>query len=1315
MTEYFKKHIILLLGLITLSHTVVQSQRIFFSPLEKRFELNEEQIRFIKQIPDGRLIVFTESTINIFNGGGFKTIDAGDECRIPIVNYSGYYYGYVTQGKLWVKDQKRLTVIDLSREQGETASLSFLKELGFPEAPADFFVDANNDLWLLSGNNKLYCYNSTKGKVSIFLNSTDYGSPVPDPLFDIVSAGDFLYLFYQSGIMRCLGRHDAREYYRKNLQEIGSGRYDLRLHVKSVGKYLYVVRNGKGGGQLIRFDTDTHQTDLLIQSRPSWLNVLETDEKGNLWLPAQVGIWYFPAGEINGIYYPGLPLKDGGVEDNEVSCMVFDKQGGLWAGTFNKGLYYYNPASSKFITMDRFSFEQKKGEDLRVYSFAESGRNLLAGTLNGLYKAERNSEGFMPFKNILAAREVRSLFKSKSGNLWAASSNGLFSLEENGQIKKHNDIPVRSVVENKMGKLLLGTYSNGLMELDESNDSLTSIIGKGLLPDIIQVISWKNYIAGISGRRLFFADKENYSVYFSTDKPGENTVLPFIKHYFSCLATDNENLLWMGTFNGLYVWDFKARKLYLLNTANGLINNNIKSIIRAADNSVWITTARGISNIFKVATDTGYQFKMYNYNRYDGVMEHTFSERASYVTSGGELVFGGVDGVNILKNSEGDIKSKALPPLLYNLKLFGKVVKEGESYNGNIILKNALASTDTIILNYKQNFFSLSFSGNNYANPLKTFYKYRLRGIDNDWRTDRSVSGLGEASYTNLPHGEYIFELMASSDGVEWTEQPRVLFIKITPPFWLTIYAKISYVLATVLIIGFIMKRVRRAHELKTQQQQKDAVEKAKSEFITNISHELRTPLTLISTPLKSLIAKVSNDDIRTDLQRISSNADVLLDNINQLLEFKKTEETTETLHLKYVTDLSFLQKLCDTYEEIAKEKQIKFNTSFHYSAPEFWLDTPKIVRLVTNLISNAFKFTPAGGIVNVNVSVDDRESCLSIIVRDTGVGIPLADQEKIFDRFYQSDNQLLPNTGSGIGLFMVKQYAELHGGSVAVLSNPGQGSQFEVLLPIKEFKPQQDFENINSKDRKKILIVEDYEGLRQFLKRELEDIYTVVTAENGETGLRAALEQHPDLIVTDMMMPAMSGDELCKSIRNHVSISHTPIIMLTARTSDQARFASYEAGADAYLVKPFDMELLRLRIRKLLQMFESRRMLFSSDKEVKIEDITSNPLDKELMEKALQFVNENLSNQEYSVEKFSSDMCMDRTGLYRKLMALTGQSPTNFIRTIRLIKAAELLVQRKMSVSDVADEVGFNSVSYFSKCFHEKFGKTPSQYLENN
>lgn len=1290
------------------------SQNLLFSPIEGRQQLNEEKIRNFIELEDGRIGVFTEGMLNLYDGKGFKTIQIDDENAAPLLSYTGFHHSYLENDRIWFKFGGKLSLITISKERCESNPIKILNSLGFTEKPVDLFVDNKKDIWIVTQTGKLLCYDQTSKKVFTFLKTVNTSSN--DQLYDLVIHKNLVYLIYKSGLMRCFDP-SSKELYSFNLVQDTANSYTQWLHAAVVNNYIYVVRAGTRKGQLIRFDTQTKQSLVLLQTDSYWLNSFAANKKGDFLMSCSTGFWSFKAESTKGIFYPELTLTTDQKIKTEVSTVLFDHQGGLWAGTLNKGIYYYHPNRSMFQYYSKKYFNFQDDRELQVNCFEETlNGKLLIGTNEALFETELPLDGSKTFKIVLPKLYCSSLFKDSKGRIWISTSNGLFVIMTDGSIKHCTTQFTNSVYETKEGEIVVCT-PEGILKWNTSFNAFALVYLTSQLPNVVQLTQWNKELIGISSKGPFFINKTNNKITMPLAQ-GQKKFPMFSQknHRYTSLLSDSDQDLWLGTYNGLSIWDHKNRTSYSINTDNGLANNSIKSIVEdKKDHSFWVTTSRGVSHIIKTRNANEYTFRIVNHDNYTGILEYPFAERAAFISSKTGLFIGGIDGMNYLPNNSKRDNQYILNPILFNLKLFGKNVILGDEYDGKTILNKSIAVTDTLQLKYNQNFFSIGFSGLNYINPGQTYYKYKLQYIDKEWRTDHPASGNGEASYTNVEPGEYIFKVQASSDGINWAGKEKKLVIIINPPIWKTTFAKILYGVLLGLSIGLFSRFLTKRNALIRQKQQNQAVEKAKSEFITNISHELRTPLTLIITPLKSLISKVTDQIIKKDLERISSNTDLLLDTVNQLLDFKKMDTGEETLHCHFYDNLSFLTDLCAACLPMADEKGILFSWDINQQNTDLYIDRQKISRIVINLLSNAVKFTDSGGKVKLFAQIQEATKMLSISVEDSGTGISSSEIDKIFDRFYQANNQNGLTAGSGIGLYMVKYYAEMHGGFISVESEIGKGTCFKVMLSVQK-KVNESIFNLNDKQiANKILIVEDHTVFRTYLFDELKVHFHVLTASNGIEGFEKAQQHSPDLIITDLMMPEMNGAQFCQSLKTSILTSHIPIIMLTGRASEEARFEGYNAGADSYLVKPFDINLLLLRIHKLLEINSDRRQAFVKDKEVKIESISSNPIDQQFLERAFKCIADNLSNPDYTVEKFSDDMNMDRTGLYRKLIALTDHSPTNFIRTIRLKKAAELLLDKKLTIADVSEQVGFNSISYFTKCFHDTFGKTPSQSRDEN
>lgn len=527
------------------------------------------------------------------------------------------------------------------------------------------------------------------------------------------------------------------------------------------------------------------------------------------------------------------------------------------------------------------------------------------------------------------------------------------------------------------------------------------------------------------------------------------------------------------------------------------------------------------------------------------------------------------------------------------------------------------------------------------------------------------------------------------------------------------------------------MVRMQQEEALK----QKEELDQMKFRFFTNISHELRTPLTLIITPLDMMIRRISDEAVKKQLGTIYKNAQNLLSLVNQLLDFRKLEMKGEKLHLMNGDMEEFISSAYNNFVPMAVEKHLNFVSQTVHRPLYMFFDSDKVHKIVNNLLSNAFKFTSEGGTVNLILSTEEIEqrNYVRIEVSDTGIGISESDLPYIFDRFYQVGNQGDEKMGSGIGLHLVREYVNIHEGRTTVSSRMDRGSTFVVWLPM-DLKPESGdiFEEATDEkpddkekeasgvllsaddSRRKVLLVEDNKEFRTFLKEQLEDFYQIVEAADGEEGERCAIDENPDLIISDIMMPKVDGIELYRRIKTNMQTSHIPVILLTARTADDIKINSYEVGADSYMSKPFNFDMLMVRIEKLIEQQEKRKQEFRKNIEVNPSAITITSLDEQLIQKCLEYIEKNMDHPEYGVEELSRDLGMVRMSLYRKLQSITGNTPTDFIRSIRLKRAAQLLQGSQLPIVEIANRVGFSSSSYFAKCFKEMFGVLPKQYAED-
>lgn len=664
-------------------------------------------------------------------------------------------------------------------------------------------------------------------------------------------------------------------------------------------------------------------------------------------------------------------------------------------------------------------------------------------------------------------------------------------------------------------------------------------------------------------------------------------------------------------------------------------------------------------------------------------------------------------------------------------------VAVGKEYDGTVILPESLDYTDRINLKYDQNDLTIYFATDNYSNSDHTTYKYRLEGFDDEWIT--CAAGMHHATYTNLSPGTYTLAVTAiNSDGVESAEAGKIKII-ISAPWWANWWAKLFYVLGAILLIAGTLYYFHKRSIVKLRQRQQEELAKKTEElnqlkfkFFTNISHELRTPLTLILSPVESMLKENPQEKTLRRLNTIKVNAHRLLYLVNQLLDFRKNEMAGLTLHLSEGDIVTTIKNACDSFKELTDRKDIALVFETSCSRLEMSYDNDKFTKILLNLLSNAVKYTPDGGRITVRLTVtDDKQVVVS--VADTGKGISDTDKQHIFERFYRGSDKSDLTTGTGIGLSLVYEYTKLHGGTVEVADNKPEGTVFSVIIPMREASVSETQEKsgntgentpevtgtenkpaIPQPERTEnakpaVLFVDDNRDLIDFLKDEFSDTYIVAVASNGAEALRKVKRQPFDLIVTDLMMPEMDGIEFSRRLKSDAATVDIPLIMLTAKQDMGSIIEGLTLGADDYITKPFNNEILALKMKRLIDLKRKGLKRTLIDPTPSKIEITS--LDEQLIEKAVKYVEENISRSDLSVEELAREMGMSRVHLYKKISALTGKSPIEFIRLLRLKRATQYLSESQLTIAEIAYRLGFNNPKYFSKYFKDEFGILPSEY----
>jgi signal transduction histidine kinase/ligand-binding sensor domain-containing protein/DNA-binding response OmpR family regulator len=1080
--------------------------------------------------------------------------------------------------------------------------------------------------------------------------------------------------------------------------------------------------------------------------------------------------------------------------------VIEDKDGLIWCGLLGggTGLFCFNPATKNLEHYDLFREKPKQANYNNIISLYEDHSGIIwIGTwATGVKKLDKRKNQFQVLRsdpnlllNSLSHSIVYSVIYDPKGFLWFCTKKGLDKFDIKTRTYKHYLTDEECITESfsfgmqdKSGYLLLGTANCGLLRFDPRdasyrfycNDPKESInlVGKQPGGSIIQDhlgILW----IGTMGFGLYKYDIENNKVTHFKNDPNDPSSLS--NDQINVIIEDSFGTIWVGTnlgglnkfdretekfincgftsnefiyedklknfwvtdyFSGLNLFD-REKGIVLSNYSkkDGLAANAIQGILEDDNDNLWICTENGLSK-FNKRTKT---FR--NYYKEDGLPDNWFSWEQSggkdqdgrmyFNNSGGEIVF-----------HPDSIKDDPTPPqvVLRRISLFNR---PGEKLN----YEGFISELKEITLPYDQNDLQFDFVGLHFSAPARNKYKYILENFDNDWV---DAGNQRYATYTNLDPGEYVFRATASNKDGVWNETGISISIIITPPWWQTTWAYIIYILLFTGIIYFTwklqVKRIKVKHEFEMSRfeaQKLHEVDELKSRFFTNISHEFRTPLTLILGPAKQIIERIKDEKTKDDLNIIHKNAKKLLRLVNELLDISKLESGNMKLQTVPQNFIPLLKALVLSFTSYAERKRITLKFNSTEDEIIVYMDKDKVEKIITNVLSNAFKFTPEGGQIEVNVNRENKY--VNVIVSDTGIGIPKEKMSKIFDRFYQvNGSHTREQEGTGIGLSLTKELVELHRGKIEVESAEGKGTTVTISLPLGKdhlnpeeicesendeekvsFIPKEsilfdetsteklDFDLIRETEKSLLLIVEDNSDVRKYIRDNLIKDYRILEAIDGEDGWNKSVEQIPDLIVSDVMMPKMDGFQLCEKLKTDERTSHIPIILLTAKAAKQDKIEGYETGADDYIMKPFEPDELRARIKNLI---EQRKRIHEHIRKlgiIEIERSNITSIDKKFLQKAFDIINQNISDTTFGLESFAELLSISRSVLHRKITSLTGESPGELIRRIRLKRASQLIEQNFGNMSEISLEVGFNNPSQFARSFHKQFGVSPSVYQQ--
>ena len=1118
----------------------------------------------------------------------------------------------------------------------------------------------------------------------------------------------------------------------------GAGLFLINPKTKEIKNYLHSPSNPKS-----------------ISS--NYIRSLAMDSQNRLWIGTFNDLNIYHEGTDSFASYSSNPVENGSLSQRSVRSIFMDSQGGMWLGTYFGGLNYYHPIRNRFKNIRNIPYKNSLSDNVVSCIVEDKDKNLWIGTNDGglnLYNPITQRFTSYTLQEDESARGIGSnnikavyVDEKKSLVYIGTHAGGLSILHRNsGQVENFNQRNSQLVNENVYailpdgkGNLWLGTLS-ALVRFNPEQRSFTTIEKE---KDGTPVVSKQiTTLFRDSHKRLWIGGEEGLSVFkqegLDIQKASILPVSNVTKLFTNCIYEASNGIIWVGTREGFYCFNEKDKQIKRYNTTNGLPNNVVYGILEDSFGRLWLSTNRGIS-CFNPETE-----KFRNFTESDGLQSNQFNTASYCRTSVGQMYFGGINGITTFR-PELLLDNPYTPPVVITkLQLFNKVVRPDDETG--ILTKN-ISETKSITLKSWQTAFSIEFVVSNYISGQHNTFAYKLEGYDKEWYylTDSRT-----VSYSNLPQGTYQFLVKAANSDGKWNPIPTALEIIVLPIWYKTWWALLIFFATFAGFITFVFRFfwMRKSMEAQLEIERRDKehqeeINQMKMRFFINISHELRTPLTLILTPLQEIINKISDRWTRNQLEYIQRNANRLLHLVNQLMDYRRAELGVFELKAKKGNAHQLIQDNFLFYDKLARHKKITYTLHSELEDKEVLFDANYLELIVNNLLSNAFKYTESGQ--SITVTLKEENGWLLLQVSDTGIGIPINKQGKIFERFYQIESE---HVGSGIGLSLVQRLIELHHGRIELDSEENKGSTFSVYLPqdLSVYKPSElasnneqneeeqvystnskamyfidtekvENESVESGDKKRgtILIVEDNNEIRRYLSNGLADLFNTLEAGNGEEALEKLKDNEVDVIVTDVMMPVMDGIKLCKNVKQNIRTCHIPVIILSAKTDIKDQMEGLQMGADDYIPKPFSLAILTTKIQNMMR--TRRRMLdkYAKSLEVEPEKITFNAMDEALLKRAMAIVEKNMDNIEFSTDEFAREMNMSRSNLHLKLKAITGESTIDFIRKIRFNEAAKLLKDGRYTVAEVSTMVGFNTPSYFATSFKKYFGCLPTEYIKKS
>lgn len=1082
---------------------------------------------------------------------------------------------------------------------------------------------------------------------------------------------------------------------------------------------------------------------------------LHTDSKGTVWVGTQVGLSRY---NIVGNNFTNYSSPDN--QPMQVLAIGEPEEGDRLLLATNIGLVIFDKKTGRMKVQPELAGKT-------IYSVCRMNDGFLLGTSEGVYFYYVRNENVTRLLLQLKGETISDmLYDDKTGNCWLASlTNGVYCVDNNFQIKHHynkQNTPayfltnsVRTLSGDDKGRVWIGTME-GLLILEPETGTFRicrfspedpTTLGHNSIRSILKDNQGGMWI-GTEESLFLYAGGKLEELHLSSSAYLHGLIQAF------CVQEDSRHEIWIGSSTGLYCYKEGAPTAWKHYTMkDGLPNDFIYNILEDERGRLWLTTNKGLA-CFNTEEGT-----FLNYSKQDGLPHDQFNYFGACKAHDGTFFLGSLGGVAYFKPYELGDNPYSPDAVVTGAVVLNQVITDMKSERVRYY-QDEQGRMLGMSFPSDQKLFNIRFAVINYLAGKRNQFVYKLEGFETEWNYSRHVS-FARASYSNLPPGEYVFKVKACNNNGKWSEATTEFFVHIIPMWYQTWWAKTLFIFFSlgllVFVIYFFIARAKMKMQVRIEQIERNKIEEISQEkvrFYMNMSHELRTPLSLILAPLEELLGQsnLKGTPVQQKLDYVYKNGRKLLHIVNQLLDFRKAEAGAMPIHVAQVDVEELLQDAFALFKENAQKRAISFHIKSDLEGRLFPADRTYVETILMNLLSNAFKFTPDGG--SISLSLWTEGDTYGFTVRDSGIGMSPEQLTRIFERFYQVDGQ---RKGTGIGLSLVKMLVEKHHGTITVASEPAQYTEFKVTLPadmaaftekerelpahevetsaslrelpvadeyfsgdasavVSDEKSDDDQIEVGSEEeRPTILLVDDNKEMVDYLKDNFRQNYVTLTAGNGEEALAIMKEHRVDIVLSDVMMPGIDGIKLCQLIKRNLQTCHIPVLLLSAKGSVDAQTEGIQAGADDYIAKPFSIHLLKGKIANQLKARQRLKHYYSNTIDIDTAKMTSNNLDEEFMSKAIQVVEENISNEDFTSDELASQLCMSRSSLYLKMNSISGEPPANFIRRIRFNKACKLLLEGRYSISEISGMVGFGSSSYFSTSFKKYVGCLPSEYVKQH